>query len=92
MRCPDDLLAAVNLEGWNDYHIIARGERIIIKINGRLMSDTTDLQESERDFSGLLALQIHSGPPLTIQYKDIRLKRLPLKGRKKLHRFDRNIP
>lgn len=81
---PAELLASVNLEGWNDYHIIARGERIIIKINDRLMSDTTDLQKSERDFSGLLALQIHSGPPLTIQYKNILLKRLPLAERKKL--------
>ncbi len=81
---PDALFESVRIGDWNDYHVIARGNRIELKINGRTTAIVIDLQKSERDLSGVLALQLHSGPPMKIQYKDIRLKRLPLQDRKKL--------
>ncbi len=70
----EDILASIKKEGWNDYTIIARGNHIVQKINGLVTVDITDNQESKRSMSGLLALQLHAGPPMMVQFKDIRLK------------------
>ncbi len=47
---------------WNDYRIVAIGDRVSIFINGTLFSELRDLQSSERDLRGQLAFQLHSGP------------------------------
>lgn len=69
---------------WNDYHIKARGNKITLKVNGLVTSEFTDDQASERELSGVIAFQLHQGPPMKVEYRDIRLKRLPLTERKKL--------
>jgi type 1 glutamine amidotransferase len=80
-----ELLKGVKADDWNEYHITARGGKIELKINGQTMSSVVDDQAGERDLSGVLALQLHAGPAMTVQFKDIELKRLPLTdGRKKL--------
>ncbi|MDA7916169.1 DUF1080 domain-containing protein [Verrucomicrobia bacterium] len=80
-----ELFKKFNSDGWNDYQITAKGSKIQIHVNGALFSEVIDHQSSERDFSGKLALQLHSGPPLKVQFKDIKLKRLPLaEDRKKV--------
>jgi hypothetical protein len=71
---PAELFKRVNLDGWNEYHILARGNRITLKINGRTTAEVIDRQKDESDASGRLALQLHSGPPMTVQFRDIRLK------------------
>lgn len=60
-----------NLGEWNDYEITAEGNRISVKLNGHTTSEVVDLQEEERELSGILALQLHSGPPMKVQFKDI---------------------
>jgi hypothetical protein len=62
---------------WNDYHIIARGHHMILKINGQVSAEFIDNDKKEFDPAGILALQLRSGPPMKVQFKDIRLKRLP---------------
>ena len=64
-------------EDWNDYTIIANGNHLQHFINGVPTVDVTDEQEAKAAKSGVLALQIHTGPPMTVQFKDIRIK--PLK-------------
>ena len=59
---------------WNDYHIIAVGNRIILIVNGMVTSELTDNQTADRDFSGVIAFQLHQGPPMKVEYKDIRLR------------------
>jgi len=81
---PDTLWANINKDGWNDYHIIARGGHMILKINGKVTAEVIDNDKKQQDLSGILALQLHSGPPLTVQFKDIRIKRLKLQDRKKI--------
>jgi type 1 glutamine amidotransferase len=82
---PAKLLKNVDINGWNEYHITARGGKITLKINGKATAKVVDDESAQRDLSGVLALQLHSGPPMTVQFKDIRLKRLPLSdGRKKV--------
>ncbi|MCL5096190.1 MAG: DUF1080 domain-containing protein [Candidatus Omnitrophica bacterium] len=80
----DEIQAGIKNEDWNDYVIIARGYHLVHKINGRVTVDVTDEQASKRARSGILALQLHAGQPMTIQFKDIRLKRLPLVDAKKV--------
>jgi hypothetical protein len=62
---------------WNDYHIIARGHHMILKLNGKVSAEFIDNDEKEFDASGILALQLRSGPPMKVQFKEILLKQLP---------------
>ena len=80
---PDELLARLDFDGWNAYHIIARGNTIELKINGSTTARVIDEDPANRELDGILALQLHSGPPMTIQFKDILLKRLPLTDNRK---------
>jgi len=81
----EQLLGAINQGGWNSYRIVARGPRLQHFINGQLMSEAVDEQEGRRSEQGVLALQVHAGPPMKVEFKNIRLKRTRLTGgRKKL--------
>ncbi len=62
---------------WNEYTVIARGNHLIHKLNGQVTADIIDHQESDRELEGLLAIQIHRGPAMKVQIKDIVLKVLP---------------
>lgn len=73
-----DLFQYVKQDDWNEYSITARGEQITLKVNGHVTAQVTDHQQSEGDLIGLLALQLHAGPPMQIEFRNIRLKRLPL--------------
>ncbi len=67
----------VHKEGWNDYVIRAVGPRIQTWINGHPASDLTDDHLGEQDFSGRLAVQLHSGPgPARIEFKNVELTHL----------------
>ena len=61
---------------WNDYHITAKGQRIILEINGVTSTDLLDQEEGHFDLSGFLGLQLRSGEPMTVQFKDVYLKKL----------------
>ena len=68
----------IKKEQWNDYKIVARGFEFTHVINGRVTAQVTDLDKKSRKQSGILALQLHAGPPMNVQFKDIRIK--PLDG------------
>ena len=67
----------VDLGEWNELTIVARGPRLIHRINGKTVAEIRDRQESERELEGIIALQVHQGPAMTVQFKDLRLRRLP---------------
>jgi len=80
-----ELQKVIKPEGWNRYRIVAKGPTLQHFINDQLMSETVDEQEGKRAGQGVLALQLHAGPPMKVEFKDIRLKRTRLAdGRKKL--------
>lgn len=82
---PAELQKAIRLDGWNDYSVVAKGPTLQHFINGQLMSETIDEEPGKRAEQGVLALQVHAGPPMKVEFKNIRLKRLKLAdGRKKL--------
>lgn len=65
--------AAIKANDWNDYIVIAQGPRLRHFINGLQTVEVTD--ESARGAkSGVLALQLHAGDPMTVEFKNIRLK------------------
>lgn len=69
---------------WNSYRVVAKGFHFTHEINATLMSDVVDEDLGVRRRGGVLALQLHAGPPMKVQFKNIRLKRLPLEGAKKV--------
>jgi hypothetical protein len=73
----DEIQAKIKHEDWNDYVVIARGNHLQHFINGQQTVDVIDEQEAKAAKSGVLALQIHQGPPMVVQFKNIRIK--PLK-------------
>ncbi|RMG38982.1 MAG: DUF1080 domain-containing protein, partial [Planctomycetota bacterium] len=78
---PAELAKAIKPAGqWNEYHIIARGFHFVHKINGTVMADVTDEDVEQRRRSGILAFQLHAGPPMKVQFRNIRLKRLSSGG------------
>ncbi len=60
---------------WNDYAIEARGPLLKHIINNHLMSETHDNETEKRSAEGVLALQVHAGPPMKVEFRNIRLKR-----------------
>ncbi|MFN7732605.1 MAG: PVC-type heme-binding CxxCH protein [Pirellula sp.] len=61
---------------WNDYRIVAIGERIDVYVNGTLFTSLWDQQEGQRDLTGQLALQLHSGPETHLAFRNLRLETL----------------
>ena len=72
---PDQLLDKVEKQdGWNRCHIIARGNVLIHLINDQVMSIVVDEDVQNRSRQGLIGMQVHVGPPMKIEYRNIRLK------------------
>ena len=61
---------------WVEYVIVARGNHLVHQIDGKVMIDAIDEHDAKRSYSGLLALQMHGGEPMTVQFKNVRLKTL----------------
>jgi 3-keto-disaccharide hydrolase len=68
---------AIRWQDWNDYHVIAKGNRVVQEINGLQTVDVIDKERKKARLEGILALQLHAGSPMLVQFKDIQLK--PLK-------------
>jgi hypothetical protein len=82
---PDELQSFLHQKEWNEYEVIAQGPHLIHKINGHVFSEVIDEQEGARAKSGLLALQLHAGKPMRVEFKNMRIKRTPLAaGNRKL--------
>lgn len=73
----DALQASINAGGWNEMHLVIKGNRLQHFVNGVLMADVVDLDAVNGKKAGLIGLQVHVGPPMKVEYKDIRLKPLP---------------
>ena len=68
-------LAGLHKDGWNEYVITARGKSITLELNGKRTVDYIE-QETGIKTSGIIALQVHGGPPMQVQYKDIEIQEL----------------
>ncbi len=74
-----ELADVLKKDGWNTYTIRAKGPHIMLKINGVTTVDYREPDKSIAD-SGIIALQIHSGPAMKMEFRNIRIRELPKAG------------
>ena len=72
----DALKALIKPADWNSLQIIARGNTLVQVLNGHVMSMLIDDDTVGRKLDGLLGIQVHLGPPMKIEVKNIRIKLL----------------
>jgi hypothetical protein len=70
------IMQSIRKGEWNDYRIVARGSRLRHFVNGLMTVDVVDKNTEHARARGLVALQLHAGPPMTVQFKEIRLRAL----------------
>jgi hypothetical protein len=77
MKTPDEgwlkAKSVVDMHGWNHYEILAQGDHIRLTLNGVVTIDTHE----GKSRSGVIALQLHGGPPMKVEFRDIKLRKLP---------------
>lgn len=71
-----DLKGAIKINDWNLLHIVARGNILMHFLNGQLMSVCIDDDAKNRAMNGLIGFQLHVGPPMKVEFRNIRLKKL----------------
>lgn len=71
----DELAKVLKMKDWNSYHIRAEGEHVQLKING---VTTVDYREPDASIArkGIIALQIHSGEAMRVDFRNVRIKPL----------------
>ncbi|MCE9606554.1 MAG: DUF1080 domain-containing protein [Planctomycetia bacterium] len=71
-----EVVDSVKKEDWNSYTILAEGNHLIQKVNGITTVDLVDEDDKAGKKSGLLALQLHAGPPMTVEFRNIRIRHI----------------
>lgn len=72
----EELKKELKVGDWNSYEITAQEFTFTNKINDRVMSICRDEDEATRKSSGVIAIQVHVGPPMKVELKNLRLKRI----------------
>jgi hypothetical protein len=72
----DALKALVKVNDWNQFHVVARGSTLIHLLNGHVMALVVDDDAKARALGGLIGFQMHTGPPMKVEYRNIYLKTL----------------
>jgi Domain of Unknown Function (DUF1080) len=70
------LKTKIKAEDWNEIRLVVKGNRLQHYVNGILMSDVTDNDNVNGKSKGILGVQVHVGPPMKVQYRNIRIKNL----------------
>ena len=73
---PDELKPIIKDKDWNQFHVIARGNTLIHILNGRVTAILVDDDAKNRSAKGLIGFQIHTGPPMKVEFRNIYLKTL----------------
>jgi Domain of Unknown Function (DUF1080) len=68
-------LEGLQKDSWNQYVITAIGNHITLELNGKRTVDYAEKETGIQQF-GIIALQVHGGPPMEVQYKDIEIEEL----------------
>ncbi len=70
----DSLKTIIRQEDWNTIHLVVKGNRLQHYVNDVLMSDVTDEDTVFGSSNGFLGIQVHVGPPMKVEYKNLRIK------------------
>jgi uncharacterized protein (TIGR03067 family) len=84
-----EIQATIKKDDWNDYVVIAAGNHLQHFINGRPTVDVTDEAEAKAAKAGVLALQLHAGDPMTVAFKNLRIKMLSAPAQSKGSEIER---
>jgi hypothetical protein len=78
VQAPPELEKTLPREGWNNYVIRAQGKNITLALNG---VTTVDFVEEDQaiDRAGIIALQVHAGGPLHVEFRNLRIRELASK-------------
>ena len=68
------MTAFLKNDDWNEVHLIVSGNVMIHIFNGHVMSVVVDNDPKNRTVDGLLGVQVHVGPPMKVEFRNIRLK------------------
>lgn len=71
-----EMKGLMNGNGWNQLHIIARGNTLIQILNGRVSSVVVDDDAAGRSMAGLIGFQMHMGAPMKVEFRNVYLKKL----------------
>ena len=66
----------VKKQDWNEVHIVAKGDTMYFKINGKMASQVIDHDPKELIRKGYIGFQLHSGDEMIVQFRNIRVKKL----------------
>lgn len=69
-----ELLKKIKKDDWNEVRIVAQGPRIAYWVNGVLMCEVEDHEKKYALPKGVIALQMHQGPPMKVEFKDLRIR------------------
>ena len=75
-QTPDELKALIKVNDWNQLHLIARGNTLMQVMNGAMSSLVVDDDSKGRALGGLIGFQMHVGPPMRVEFRNVWLKRL----------------
>lgn len=75
-QSPDELKAIISRDGWNQVHLIARGNTIIQILNGTVTSIVVDDDAKNRMLKGLIGFQMHVGDPMRVEFRNVWLMRV----------------
>lgn len=67
------LRRALKADRWNDYEVRAIGKRVVIRLNGVVTVDYSE-EDDSLEQAGLIGLQVHSGPPLEVRFRNIEIQ------------------
>lgn len=70
----DSLTRDVKAGNWNRFHLVVKGNRMLHYINDVLISDVTDNDHIHRTMQGIIGVQVHVGPAMLVQYRQLQLK------------------
>ncbi len=71
---PAKVKQVIKNKDWNEFVITCRGNHILHQINGVTTAEAIDNDPKGRSMEGIIALQLHQGPPMKVQFKDITIK------------------
>lgn len=63
-------------DDWNEYAIVAKGPTVTLFVNGMKTCELSDSRPDMMPKGGCITLQMHPGPPMKIQYRNMRIKEL----------------
>lgn len=72
----DYLKSKLKKEDWNQIHLLIKGNRLQHYVNGFLMSELIDNDSVNKVLKGFIGVQVHVGPPMKVEYRNIMLKHL----------------